>query len=235
MSRPEDEYEEVLRRALAAEADSVTPSPDGLERIRARTRGRRGWWHAWSYGWSPRWTRPAMALGGALVVVAVAAALATGPGNLLHLNGNQAGNYHHATPGSAATSLPAVPPVLPSTHTRPGSVVRPAPSTAQATSPAATGGPGGCSAATGGPTAAAGATAASTTPTPAPTVPCPTATTTQPAPTTSPTTPPPTSTGGPTTPPPTGSTPTTSSSPEPTDSGPAPTDSGADSGGATPH
>ncbi|MEN3536579.1 hypothetical protein AAH991_15800 [Microbispora sp. ZYX-F-249] len=48
---PDDEYGEVLRRALRAEADAVVPSPDGLEIIRRRIdqRGLRGlrnmlWW-----------------------------------------------------------------------------------------------------------------------------------------------------------------------------------------------
>ncbi|GGM66437.1 hypothetical protein GCM10010106_10590 [Thermopolyspora flexuosa] len=44
-----DEYGEILRRALRAEADSVVPSPDGLEIIRSRIAQRRGmrgvfWW-----------------------------------------------------------------------------------------------------------------------------------------------------------------------------------------------
>ncbi|WP_432931696.1 hypothetical protein ACQPZZ_12320 [Microbispora sp. CA-135349] len=48
---PDDEYGELLRRTLRAEADSVVPSPDGLEIIRRRIdhrglRGLRGllWW-----------------------------------------------------------------------------------------------------------------------------------------------------------------------------------------------
>ncbi|WP_182897519.1 hypothetical protein [Microbispora sp. H10830] len=48
---PDDEYGELLRRALRAEADSVVPSPEGLEIIRGRIdqRGLRGlrnmlWW-----------------------------------------------------------------------------------------------------------------------------------------------------------------------------------------------
>ncbi|MEU0517426.1 hypothetical protein [Streptosporangium sp. NPDC006007] len=47
---PDDEYGELLRRALNAEANSVVPSPDGLEIIRTRIerRGLRGlmWWRA---------------------------------------------------------------------------------------------------------------------------------------------------------------------------------------------
>jgi Predicted solute binding protein len=46
-----DEYGEILRRAMRAEADSVVPSPDGLEIIRNRIAQRRGlrgvfWWRA---------------------------------------------------------------------------------------------------------------------------------------------------------------------------------------------
>ncbi|GAA3124697.1 hypothetical protein [Streptosporangium carneum] len=48
MTDSPDEYGELLRRALSAEANSVVPSPDGLEIIRARIerRGLRGlmWW-----------------------------------------------------------------------------------------------------------------------------------------------------------------------------------------------
>ena len=36
MTHPSREYEDRLRRALRAAADSVEPSPDGLGRIRAR-------------------------------------------------------------------------------------------------------------------------------------------------------------------------------------------------------
>ncbi|MFF5211898.1 hypothetical protein [Streptosporangium sp. NPDC000396] len=50
MTESPDEYGELLRRALSAEANSVVPSPDGLEIIRARIerRGLRGlvWWRA---------------------------------------------------------------------------------------------------------------------------------------------------------------------------------------------
>ncbi|MEU3162859.1 hypothetical protein [Streptosporangium sp. NPDC006930] len=50
MTDSPDEYGELLRRALSAEANSVVPSPDGLEIIRGRIerRGLRGlmWWRA---------------------------------------------------------------------------------------------------------------------------------------------------------------------------------------------
>ncbi|MEV0310781.1 hypothetical protein B0I32_102347 [Nonomuraea fuscirosea] len=50
MTQPPDEYGDLLRRALRAEADAVVPSPEGLEIIRGRIE-RRGvrnlfWWRA---------------------------------------------------------------------------------------------------------------------------------------------------------------------------------------------
>jgi hypothetical protein len=50
MTQPPDEYGDILRRTLRAEADAVVPSPDGLQIIRARIE-RRGirnlfWWRA---------------------------------------------------------------------------------------------------------------------------------------------------------------------------------------------
>ncbi|MFG1696388.1 hypothetical protein [Nonomuraea sp. NPDC049309] len=50
MTQPPDEYGDLLRRALRAEADAVVPSPDGLEIIRARIERRSVrrlfWWRA---------------------------------------------------------------------------------------------------------------------------------------------------------------------------------------------
>lgn len=68
MTQPhDDEYGVILRRVLRAEANEVTPSAEGLERIRtgidARA-ARRLWWQM-------PWVRPAMAMGGALVLAAV--------------------------------------------------------------------------------------------------------------------------------------------------------------------
>lgn len=67
---PNEEYGEILRRVLRAEADSVVPTPDGLERIRAgvdeRTQRRFGW--AW---FTTGWQRPAVAIGAAAAVLAL--------------------------------------------------------------------------------------------------------------------------------------------------------------------
>ena len=73
----DDEYGGILRRALHAEADEIMPSAEGLERIRARTRNpaaHRMWWQL-------PWVRPAMALGGAMVL---AAAVMAGTPGLRH-------------------------------------------------------------------------------------------------------------------------------------------------------
>ncbi|UBU15721.1 hypothetical protein [Nonomuraea gerenzanensis] len=54
MTQPPDEYGDLLRRALRAEADEVVPSPEGLQIIRARIerRGARNlfWWRAGAAG-----------------------------------------------------------------------------------------------------------------------------------------------------------------------------------------
>ncbi|MGH3388888.1 MAG: hypothetical protein ACRDOO_08415 [Actinomadura sp.] len=64
-----DEYGEIIRRALHAEADAVVPSADGLERIRERMneRPRFGW--AW---FTATWARPVMAGVAALALAAIA-------------------------------------------------------------------------------------------------------------------------------------------------------------------
>jgi hypothetical protein len=79
-----DEYGELLRRALRAEADSVMPSPDGLERIRERIADprRRAPFGGVGRPWRPDWTwftrswvRPMLAAGvaGVVAVAAVSA------------------------------------------------------------------------------------------------------------------------------------------------------------------
>ncbi|MER6173909.1 hypothetical protein [Streptosporangium sp. NPDC001681] len=62
MTDSPDEYGELLRRALSAEANSVVPSPDGLEIIRARIERRGLRWLTW-------W-RTGASVAGALLVAA---------------------------------------------------------------------------------------------------------------------------------------------------------------------
>jgi len=77
---PHDEHGEILRRALHAEADSVNPAGDGLERIRARIadgRGRRfglGRFGAARFGldrFAVNWARPVLAVAAAVVIAAL--------------------------------------------------------------------------------------------------------------------------------------------------------------------
>jgi hypothetical protein len=70
MTEPFDEYGDRLRRALHAEADAVTPSPEGLEQIRTKINKRRerhlGLWFA-----AP-WLRPLAAVAAAIIVCVIA-------------------------------------------------------------------------------------------------------------------------------------------------------------------
>jgi hypothetical protein len=71
MTQPfDDEYGDRLRRALHAEAEAVTPSPEGLERIRSRINDK----HERRFGFSlsAPWIRPLVALTAAVVVCGAA-------------------------------------------------------------------------------------------------------------------------------------------------------------------
>jgi hypothetical protein len=67
----DDEYGDRLRRALHAEAEAVTPSAEGLERIRSKisTRHERRWGFL---SYSTPWLRPFAAVAAALAVCIVA-------------------------------------------------------------------------------------------------------------------------------------------------------------------
>jgi hypothetical protein len=72
MTQPfDDEYGDRLRRALHAEAEAVTPSAEGLERIRSKisTRHERRWGFL---SYSAPWLRPLAAVAAAVVVCVVA-------------------------------------------------------------------------------------------------------------------------------------------------------------------
>ncbi|MEO5874837.1 MAG: hypothetical protein ABIQ26_07555, partial [Streptosporangiaceae bacterium] len=66
---PGDDFAEIVRGALHAEADSVMPSPDALDRIRARTAAEPRWSWSWFMG---DWSRPVLAAGAAALMAAVA-------------------------------------------------------------------------------------------------------------------------------------------------------------------
>ncbi|NUP63608.1 MAG: hypothetical protein HOW71_15730 [Nonomuraea sp.] len=105
MTQPPDEYGDVLRRALRAEADAVVPSPEGLQIIRARIE-RRGirnlfWWRAGAAAAS------AVLVAGTIVMVV--------PGlrsQVLQIPSNLVENSTQ-TPGNSSTRL-STPPKPPS-------------------------------------------------------------------------------------------------------------------------
>jgi hypothetical protein len=70
----DDEYGDRLRRALHAEADAVTPSPEGLERIRGKINDKHE--RRFGFSFSVPWMRP-LAAATAAVLVCGAAVSAT--------------------------------------------------------------------------------------------------------------------------------------------------------------
>ncbi|MCO6006334.1 hypothetical protein NE236_15185 [Actinoallomurus purpureus] len=70
MTEPFDEYGERLRRVLHAEAEAVTPSPEGLEQIRGKiSKKRERRFGAW---FAIPWLRPLAAVAAAIVVAGAA-------------------------------------------------------------------------------------------------------------------------------------------------------------------
>ncbi|MFI0444696.1 hypothetical protein [Actinomadura sp. 6N118] len=70
MTDPHEEHGEILRRALNAEADTVTPSADGLERIRTRIENRRQRRFGWAW-FTESWARPVLAVGAAVAIAGI--------------------------------------------------------------------------------------------------------------------------------------------------------------------
>jgi hypothetical protein len=71
MTQPfDDEYGDRLRRALHAEAEAVTPSPDGLERIRGKINDKHE--RRFGFSFSAPWLRPLAAVTAALFVCGAA-------------------------------------------------------------------------------------------------------------------------------------------------------------------
>ncbi|KAB2345600.1 hypothetical protein [Actinomadura rudentiformis] len=70
MTDPHEEHGEILRRALNAEADTVTPSADGLERIRTRIEERRHRRFGWAW-FTESWARPVLAVGAAVAIAGI--------------------------------------------------------------------------------------------------------------------------------------------------------------------
>lgn len=128
MTESFDEYGDLLRRALRAEADQVMPSMDGLERIRSRTEGKApGGWAAW---FTASWARPLIAVGAAMVLALLAVSAPPAINHITSLTSHQGAEPRHtrtspgeSTPGGGPTdtvppgrfpkqdSEPAVPPL----------------------------------------------------------------------------------------------------------------------------
>ncbi|WP_433468234.1 hypothetical protein [Spirillospora sp. CA-128828] len=195
---PHDEHGEILRRALHAEADSVNPAGDGLERIRARIadgQGRRfglGRFGPARFGFdrfTVNWARPVLAVAAAVVIAGIGV---TAPQTIDLIqqsvgSNSPSGGGHDSTDGdrTGAGGGPEFP--VPSSA---GGSASGSPSTSQTPSPSTSPGLSSCSIPSPGASAATASPGTATTPAPAAT-PCPSETPSQ-TPTTTPT--PPTST-----------------------------------------
>jgi hypothetical protein len=137
MTHPLDEHGDRLRRALRAEADAVMPSPDGLDRIRARIahdREQRGW-----RGFRTRvsglpWLRPIAA---AAVAVAVATVALAAPPVINNITGDTIGGRGPGADGGPPSHSGGFPASTPPPYTQfpTGSPTpRPNPSTSESPS-----------------------------------------------------------------------------------------------------
>jgi len=92
---PHEEHGEVLRRALNAEADTVIPSVDGLDQIRARIEQRRQRRFGWAW-FTAGWARPILAVGAAVAIAGVGVS-APQTFNLISPAGNKgpSADQHH--------------------------------------------------------------------------------------------------------------------------------------------
>ncbi|MGR6922489.1 hypothetical protein ACU635_50260 [[Actinomadura] parvosata] len=103
MTQPPDEYGDLLRRALRAEADAVVPSPEGLEIIRARIQ-RRGvrnlfWWRAGAAG-----------VGAVLVAGAIVMAVPNLRSQIIEQTVAPAGDSSSEVPSNSSTTRSHQPP-----------------------------------------------------------------------------------------------------------------------------
>ncbi|TYB58568.1 hypothetical protein FXF51_36380 [Nonomuraea sp. PA05] len=103
MTPPPDEYGDLLRRALRAEADAVVPSPEGLEIIRARI-DRRGirnlfWWRAGAAG-----------VGAVLVAGAIVMAIPNLRSQIIEQTFTPAGVQSSEVPSNSSTTRSHQPP-----------------------------------------------------------------------------------------------------------------------------
>jgi hypothetical protein len=129
MTQPfNDEHGDRLRRALHAEAEAVTPSPEGLERIRTKI-SQRHERRLSLLSYSAPWLRPLAAVAAALVVCIAAVSVTPALANFVQTghfspdSGNESGrsarndghSYGQVLPGSSSTPAPSTSP-SPSPH-----------------------------------------------------------------------------------------------------------------------
>lgn len=164
-----DEYGEILRRALHAEAEKVVPSPDGLERIRAGVEQRRG--RRFGAAWltdrlTTSWGRPLLAAAATIIVVAVGV---SAPQTIDRITAARGDGPADGDNRPAATFTESVQPGqsnLPAPATRPGQSAAPTPGVSGSPTPTAPQGPPGCL-----PGQDPGTTGSTATPTPGPPAP----------------------------------------------------------------
>lgn len=183
---PHDEHGEILRRALHAEADSVNPAGDGLERIQARIAdGRRRRTGLGRFGparfgfdrFTVNWARPLLAVAAAVLIAGLGV---TAPQTIDMIQQSVGSNSPSGDGGDDTAgdrTGPGIDPEFP-VPSSPGASTSGEPSTPQ--TPSTSSSPGLSSCRIPSPGASAGSTA---TPTPA-TTPCPSETPTQAPPTT---------------------------------------------------
>ncbi|WP_329092008.1 MULTISPECIES: hypothetical protein [unclassified Streptosporangium] len=112
MTDSPDEYGELLRRALSAEANSVVPSPDGLEIIRGRIERRGLRWLVW-------WRAGASVAGAVLVAATVVMVVPQFREQVIPRVSTEGVKYAESTPpvdGSATSRPPASNSQPPSNH-----------------------------------------------------------------------------------------------------------------------
>ncbi|GLZ11046.1 hypothetical protein Acsp04_12810 [Actinomadura sp. NBRC 104425] len=144
MTDPHDEYGEILRRALNAEAEKVTPAADGLEQIRRRIEERRRRRFSWDW-FTANWARPLLAVAAA---VAIAGLGVSAPQTLGFLsstaggNGSSDGQEHSSLDGTVSGAPGAQPGTrLPDSY---GSAPGDAPSASATVTPSTASGSPGC-------------------------------------------------------------------------------------------
>lgn len=129
MTQPfDDEHGDRLRRALHAEAEAVTPSAEGLERIRAKINQRHE--RRFVVSLSAPWLRPLAAAAAAVVVCVVALSVTPGLANFVQTGhfspdsgsnkGNSSATDGHSQgqmpPGGSSTPDPSLSPSPTSIH-----------------------------------------------------------------------------------------------------------------------